>query len=36
LFPNLVNHISAFKMMLKLFISQLEMYDVSQFLNLKE
>jgi len=31
LFPNLINLINAFKMKLKLFISQLENEDVSQF-----
>jgi len=32
LLPNLINLISAFRMTLKLFISQLENEDVSQFL----
>lgn len=36
LFPSLVNDISAFKMKLKLFISQLENEDLSQFPHLKE
>ncbi|XP_076358929.1 general transcription factor II-I repeat domain-containing protein 2-like [Tachypleus tridentatus] len=36
LFPSLVNDISAFKMKLKLFISQLENKDLSQFPHLKE
>jgi len=36
LFPNLINHINAFKMKLKLFISQLENEDTSQFPYLKE
>jgi len=36
LFPNLINHINAFKMKLKLFILQLENEDMSQFPNLKE
>jgi len=31
LFPNLINLINAFQMKLKLFISQLENEDVSQF-----
>ena len=31
LFPNLIHFINAFKMKLKLFISQLENEDVSQF-----
>jgi len=31
LFPNLINLISAFKMKLNVFISQLENEDVSQF-----
>jgi len=36
LFPNLINHINAFKMKLKRFISQLENEDVNQFPYLKE
>ncbi|XP_076330028.1 general transcription factor II-I repeat domain-containing protein 2-like [Tachypleus tridentatus] len=36
LFPSLVNDISAFKMKLKLFISQLKNKDFSQFPHLKE
>ena len=35
LFPNLMNLINAFKMKLKLFISQLENQDVSQFPHIK-
>jgi len=35
LFPNLINLINAFKMKLKLFISQLENEGVSQFLYMK-
>ena len=35
-FPNIMNHINAFKMKFKLFISQLENEDVSQFPYLKE
>ncbi|XP_068200767.1 general transcription factor II-I repeat domain-containing protein 2-like [Palaemon carinicauda] len=36
LFPSLVNDISAFKMKLKLFISQLENKELSEFPHLKE
>lgn len=36
LFPSLVNDINAFKMKLKLFVSQLENEDLSQFPHLKE
>ena len=36
LFPSLANYVSAFKMKLKLLISQLEKKDLSQLPNLKE
>ena len=36
LFPDLVNDINAFKMKIKLFISQLEIQDLRQFPRLKE
>ena len=36
LFPDLVNDINAFKMKIKLFISQLEIQDFRQFPHLKE
>jgi len=36
LFPRLVNGVNAFKMKLKLLISQLEKKDLSQLPNLKE